>query len=288
MNPQSAFFEDIHKWGWRDGFKIFIDRFVNFAELKKTPRLKPLQDSLANWLFDLKIRKSVPVFVYQMGKVGSLSVYYNLVRFYPGVVVHSHNFVEDHPRCQTRRLYRWAVTEKNPIYIISLVREPISRNISALFQNYQRDLGIPFHEDNVDHEKLEQTLLKHHHLGRTRWFESHIEAIFGLDVYAAPFPSRGYDTYSKNNVKLLILRTELPNGEKERIIKEFLDIKRFEMINANVSAEKDYADQYRKFKNTVRLPPKYVDALCNSKYARHFYAAEDIEKARAAWKRAAG
>jgi hypothetical protein len=281
------FISESKKWGTVGAFKIYFDHFLHYAELNDRPLLKPLQSFLAKVVFEIQIHKATPVFVFQMGKVGSTSIYLNLVRFYPGAVVHSHNFLEDHKRYQTRRLYRWAVTDKKPIQIVSLVREPISRNISALFQNYQRDLGIPFHEDNVDYEKLEQVLLKQYHLGQTRWFERRIEAIFGMDVYATPFPASGHDSYAKDNVRLLILRLELPNGEKERVIKEFLGIKRFEIINANVGAEKDYADQYRKFKTAVRLPPDYVDTICNSKFARHFYAAEEIEKARVAWKRAA-
>jgi len=281
------FASESKKWSFSGAFKIYFDHFLHYAELDDRPYLKPIQSFLAKIVFEIQLHRATPAFVFQMGKVGSTSVYLNLIRFYPGAVVHSHNFLEDHKRYQTRRLYRWAVIDKKPIKIVSLVREPISRNLSALFQNYQRDLGIPFDGEKVDYEKLEEVLLSRYHLGQTRWFERRIEAIFGLDVYATPFPARGYETYSKDNIELLVLRLELPNSEKERVIKEFFGLKRFEIVNANVGAEKDYAEQYRKFKSVVRLTPEYIDAICNSKFARHFYSAEDIEKVRVAWARAA-
>lgn len=277
------FYNEAGKWGLLGAWKIYFDHFVHYAELKNRPYFKPLQSALAKIVFEFQIRRNTPVFVFQMGKVGSTSIYLNLVRFHPGAVVHSHNFLEEHKRYQTRRLYRWAALEKKPINIVSLVREPISRNVSALFQNYERDLGIPFDGERISFEKLQEALLLNYHIGQTRWFERRIQAIFGIDVYATPFPVSGYATYSKDNVRLLVMRSELPNSEKETVIKEFLGLKKFQIINANVGAEKDYAEQYRKFKSIVRLPVDYVNTMCDSKFARHFYSADVIEKARTVW-----
>lgn len=283
----TTFIRETKKWGAVDAFKIYFDHFIHRDGLKDRPFLKPLQSILTKAFFEIQLRRATPVFVFQMGKVGSTTIYLNLLRFYPGAVVHGHSFQDDHKRYQVRRLYQWAGVDKKPIHIISLVREPIARNVSALFQNYQRDLGIPLDADNMDHEKLKRVLMEQYHLGQMRWFERRVEALFGIDVYATPFPAGGYDTYSKGNVRLLVLRLEMPNSEKERVIREFLGLRRFEIINANISAEKDSAEQYRKFKSALKLPPEYVDDICNSKFARHFYPAEDIEKARAAWTRAA-
>ena len=283
MGFMRNFSAEVRKWGLWSACKIYFDLFLNFAELKNRPYLKPLQFVLARIVFAYQIRLAVPVFVFQMGKVGSTSIYTNLVRFHAGVVAHSHNFLKDDPRYQIRRLYRWAVIEKKPINIISLVREPISRNISALFQNYERDMGIPFDGERISFEKLKEVLLSQYNLGHTRWFERRIQSIFGLDVYATPFPQSGFATFSRDNVRLLVVRSELSNNEKETVIKEFLGLKKFQIINANVGAEKDYAGQYRKFKSMLRLPADYVNMLCDSKFARHFYPSDVIEAVRSSW-----
>ena len=85
------------------------------------------------------------------------------------------------------------------------------------------------------------------------------------------------------DVRLLVVRLEISNGEKEKAIREFLGLDRFQIVNANVGSEKNYAEQYAKFKSLVRLPKDYVGAICDSKFARHFYSPEVIEKARATW-----
>ena len=277
------FSNEARRWGFTSALKIYFDRFINYSDLGNRRFAKASQSFLAKTVFWLQLRRGTPVFVYQMGKVGSTSVYLSLLRRLPGAVVHSHNFMADHPRYQTRRLYQWAIVEKRPINVISLVREPLSRNVSALFQNYQRDLGTPFNGEQVSYEKLMGVLLSKYHPGMTRWFEKHIQKNFGIDVYAEPFPESGFATYALENVRLLVVRLEISNGEKEKAIREFLGLDRFQIVNANVGSEKNYAEQYAKFKSLVRLPKDYVGAICDSKFARHFYSPEVIEKARATW-----
>ena len=77
------------------------------------------------------LKINVPVFIYQMGKVASKSVYRSLCHQYPGIVLHAHYFNPNHTDWRIRRLYHWAIVKMMPLNVISLTREPIGRNLSA-------------------------------------------------------------------------------------------------------------------------------------------------------------
>ena len=47
---------------------------------------------LERYFFNSRLRCYPPILVFQMGKVGSTSIYESLLRVYPGVVLHAHKF----------------------------------------------------------------------------------------------------------------------------------------------------------------------------------------------------
>ena len=97
--------------------------------------LKLLRDKV---FFKRDLKSDIPVLVYQMGKVGSSSVTNSLLRHYSGIVLQAHYFNSNHKDWRVGRLYRWVIEEDNPLRIISLTREPIGRNVSAFFQNFEK------------------------------------------------------------------------------------------------------------------------------------------------------
>jgi Putative capsular polysaccharide synthesis protein len=235
-------------------------------------------------LFNRRLENAVPVLIYQMGKVGSTSIFRSLQSQYPGVVVHAHSFSPDHFDWKVRALHNWAIEEKKPLNAISLTREPISRNISSFFQNFEHCTGMPFGATRLTEEDLKELfLLKHMHDTPLRWFDEKIRVTLGIDVYAAPFPECGVATYSRGNIKLLVMRLELDERTKTEAVKDFLDLDRLEVYKANVATEKDYGETYQQFVHSVKLPNWYVHTMCESQYFRHFYTAEAIEQARKRW-----
>ena len=143
---------------------MWIFNFFNPVFLKPVKRvkkrafsaIKPLQDRI---LFKRYLRNDIPVLIYQMGKVGSKSVFWSLSRQYPGVVLHTHYFNADHTNWRVRRLYHWVVAGAMPLIIISLTRDPISRNVSAFFENFERFTAVPFHKANLSLEELKAIFL---------------------------------------------------------------------------------------------------------------------------------
>jgi hypothetical protein len=171
-----------------------------------------------------------------------------------------------------------------PLNIISLTREPIGRCVSGFFQNFERHTGMPFHKANFSIEELKAIFLERFSHGRIlQWFDNNIQANFGIDVCAESFPKCGYATYSHNNIRLLVMRSEISDGEKVKVIKKFLGLDEFQLINKNISAQKEYGSTYNEFKRNVKLPPDFIDKMCKSKYFNYFYEQDVIDAVRKKW-----
>ena len=234
--------------------------------------------------FQRKLQKATPVHVYQMGKVGSTSIYRSLSQQYPGAVLHTHSFSPNHENPNTGILRDWALVKKRPLKVISLTREPIGRNVSAFFENFERDTGTPYSASRYTIEELKAIFLANYrHDIPLTWFDRHILENFGIDVYASPFPENGIATYSRENIELLVMRLDIPDNEKVAAIKKFLGLEEFHLHNKNIGGEKDYSATYREFSSKVKFAPDYIEQMCRSKYFNHFYSKEAIEAARMKW-----
>ena len=260
----------------------------NPKEILKSFIPTPLKQFGAEWInrrnFQRKLETATPVHVYQMGKVGSTSIYRSLKHQYSGVVLQTHDFSQQHKNPKVERLYQWTIVEAKPLKVISLTREPIGRNVSAFFQNFKRDLGIPYADSHYSIEELKALFLaKNRHEVPLTWFDRNILTNFGIDVYAAPFPENGIATYSRNNIELLVMRLEIADSEKVSAIKKFLGLDEFELQNKNIGGEKDYSATYREFSSRVKFSSDYIEQMCRSKYFNHFYSKEVIAAARERW-----
>jgi len=243
--------------------------------------LKPFRDKV---FFKRYLRNNIPVLVYQMGKVGSSSVTHSLSRQYPGVVLQAHYFKPNHKDWRVRRLYHWVMSGANPLYIISLTREPIGRNVSAFFQNFQNHTGVPYHKSNFSLEELKAIFLSRFADGRPiRWFDKNIKENFGIDVYASSFPKCGYATYYHKKNRLLVMRSEINDNEKAKVISGFLGLSDFQLFSRNIGADKEYASTYMDFTRNVKFPSGYIDKMCKSKYFNYFYEQDVVIEVRKRW-----
>ena len=226
--------------------------------------------------FMWRLRRHTPVLVYQMGKVGSTSVYHALRRAYPGVVLHTHVLSSDHANPLIRRLYTWVVEQGNPLDVVSLIRVPMTKNVSGFFHNYERYTGMAYRKD-ASLDALRSAFLERYvHDNVLNWFDDHILRNFGLDVYAESFPEDGIATYRHGSVKLIVLRSEVDDRKKEQAIDAFLGLRGLTLRNRNIGSRKYYSERYRDFIRDVRLPNDYVERMASSKYFRHFYSVDEI------------
>ena len=221
------------------------------------------------------------MFVFQMGKVASSSVFDSLTRQYPGPVGHAHRIEEDN--WMSMLLYDWAKAG-NTLKIISPVREPIGRNISGFFQQFEDHTGVSVRDSRFSQAELDLLFLnKLDHDEPLTWFDTVMKPNFGIDVYATPFPKDGCQTYVNGNVSLLVFRIDIPDASKEDSIRTFLNFPSFHLEKSNASADKEYNTLYNAFKKNTTLPTEYLDRVCNSRYFRHFFSEDEISSIRDKW-----
>lgn len=242
--------------------------------------------------------RPIPIIVYQMGKVGSSSVQESLHRCGYKPVYHLHRMNPAHiQRIRAEyaqknqpppddslgeKLYAEIIQSRRPAHFITLVREPIGRNISAYFQNLTR-----FSASSVSIDaQIDAFLRDYPHDVPLTWFDDEVKPVLGIDVYSEIFPlEKGWIRFQNGPFELLLLRIELEDALKEKVIRDFIQRPDFKLINANAAESKEYADRYREFTHTIRLPESYIEKMCSAKYTRHFYSADEIEKIRAKWTR---
>lgn len=257
---------------------------------------------LGKGLYSRKLKKGTPIIVYQMGKVGSSSVIDSLKLYGLKPVFHIHrlnpNNIKkvrqeylDHNQIPPdewvgESLYVDIVKKRRKANFITLIREPISRNISAFFQNFERFTGIGYKNANLAIEELVRIFIKEYeHSVPLTWFDVEMKQTLGIDVYDYPFPKeKGYLSIKKGNFKVLILKSEIDDSVKENAIAEFLDIDEdLKLVRGNIGGDKEYAEAYRNFLEVIKLPKTYVEIMCNSEYTQHFYGDNDIESIQMKW-----
>jgi len=231
-----------------------------------------------------------------MGKVGSSSILKTFKSEFDGNIFHVHNLTLDHfdylvyadiekrnRVIQKIKDIQRSVLSNEKWKIISLVRDPIDRNISAFFQNI--NLFVP---DLLNKYRNKEILLaelfcmffeKASHKYPLNWFDNQIRKTFGIDIFLEDFSKhKGYHIYRKDNFELLILRLEDLNNCFEPAIRDFLNIENINLKNDNISKDKEYKKIYQKFKNNIIIPESYFELMYNSKFTKYFYTEAEIKK----------
>jgi hypothetical protein len=264
------------------------------------------------------------ILVYQMGKVGSSTVVRSLkAHNLPAINVHTFDpfflkrgqkiFKAEFKATGAQAITLWDqqlirrrlryVHRREPIKIITLVRDPVARNISHFFQwpnmimepvNGGFHLRSPvfkydrtFESDTVEKElaKLFMTKFKLHDRPLI-WFDKELKPNFQIDVYRSEFPKeKGYGIFRNGNTEVMVIKLEKLNAVARKAFKTFLGIESFELNVVNIGQEKKTSELYRRYLEDIKLPVDYLDGMYNSKYCNHFYGKEEIDKFRERWTR---
>lgn len=235
----------------------------------------------------------VNIFIYQMGKVGSSTLYKSIKN-----AAQFHNFDTDTPQKYfspvkvgiygKMRWKFWFWTTKvrinylkknGKVKLVSLARDPVARNISAYFQVLENKPNLKKESSVLIKDFFETT---NHDVPLT-WFDLELKKNFGIDIYDYDFPKeKGYLVIEKGNIELLLLKLE-KMSECLIAIKEFLEVADFNVVNANHATEKWYSQLYKDFKQEIIFPKTYLDKMYNSRYANYFYTDEEINKFYSKW-----
>lgn len=254
--------------------------------------------------------------VYQMGKVGSSSIVKSLKDSNViNDVYHIHDLNDDTLK-RDEEIYKrqFGVTRLFPYHlwqaqfvkrilnrekgskiwkIVSLVRDPVARNISTFFQTLRLEHSIGYHEDpeGLVPERLNELFRVfledvENHDYPLKWFDAELNANFGVDVYAKEFiPHEGYQIYKDNaeRVHVLVMRLEDLDRIGHIALSEFVGNNKIILCRKNVGATKAYKKSYQHFLDEIKLPISYVEEMYSSRYMKHFYAEQEICKLRQRW-----
>ena len=250
----------------------------------------------------LYLQRQEPVIIYQMGKVGSAGLAASIEACGHPFSFHIHRLnPANMDRVERmfaarglppvsyipteRMLYRHVVRPRRRARFITLVRDPIARNLSAFFENFELMTGVQYADSQFSPEEIIRIYRDRgdHDLPLT-WFDDEMKAALGIDVFSHPFPADlGYARIQQGNFELLVLQLETEDRLKEQVIADFLGLPDFKLLRTNVGAKKDYARDYREFTQRITFEPEYLDGMYSSRYVRHFYTAQQIEGFRKRW-----
>lgn len=268
-----------------------------------------LKRKYSDYRFRTKLTKNIhknkeTILVHTMGKVGSSSILNSLEYSAPEILIlHTHFLnherLDKHlkqiihqgvrvwPHVITSQVLQKFLSDRN-WKIVTLVREPISRNISAFFQNI--DIFVPnfvqrYRSGSLKIEEVIDTFLANYpHDLPLMWLDKEIKDVFGVDVFSVNFQtSQGYAIFHSEKIKLLLLRLENLNVCSGKAFRDFLGIEQFVLKNANIAYDKNYINIYNEFKKSITLPQDYIEKMYRSKYTQHFYSQAEIEMFRAKW-----
>ena len=230
--------------------------------------------------------------IYSMGKVGSTTAYTFLKKQYPFIPVHHVHFLSDYwlkeklPKLDSffHNNIKAAASvfkslAKHPDYrlkIITMVRDPMIREISDIFQNWKGILDVKT-VDELTVDKLSLYLNGHNHDYVLNWFDSELKAYLGFDIYSFPFDKeKGYSIYKTASADILCFQLEKMNACFEEAMKEFAGLKVAVTESSNRSETKAGKDTYKMIIKQYKPSAEKIASLYNSKYVRHFYSEKDI------------
>lgn len=110
------------------------------------------------------------------------------------------------------------------------------------------------------------------------WIDFELRPFFPAEITQG-FGTRGYVLV--NNV--LILKFEELVTKGEAAVGAFVQRPHFKLARANVGADKEGGDVYREVLDTIKFPRAFLDHLCDAKYVRLFYTAEERAAMKARW-----
>jgi len=240
------------------------------------------------------IRTRDPILIYSMGKAGTsaMTASVKAVTGRPVVKVHaiSRSGVEQRrlssgggrPRIlwagnHLRREFR--LDPRHRWTVICGVREPIARGVSAYFYRPRPATTVRTHGDRDVDASARAVGQYVAGLAGHDWFEEELRSMTGIDVYAKPFePGRGFATYEAGRFRVLVVRSEDLRRVGPAALAAHLGLADpVPILDRNLGEDHLAGDAYTLFKRTVRFPRPLVESAYDTRLARHFYDAAEIE-----------
>lgn len=176
------------------------------------------------------------------------------------------------------------------VRVITLVRDPVATNVSGFFHKnewWPSSLREICQDESPAclNALRERFMSSYPHDVPLDWFDMEMLPVFGIDVFATPFPKeQGYDIYRNEFADVLLIKLEKLDDCGEAALEELLNLGHVEFIRANTASDKWYSPLYSQFKRSLNLPDSYLDQMYDSKFTRQFYTDVEIQAFRSKWR----
>ena len=159
------------------------------------------------------------------------------------------------------------------IKIIMGVRDPVSRALSGMFQNYEL-LHQEKPTDDLDNYISELNQLKTYN-STLEWFDREPKRVIGFDVYGSEFNTKlGYQVYQCGLSRILVYRLGLSDQVLQALLTEFSGTE-VTLKSGNVARDKDYSEIYSELKKKLSINQGLLSEIYQSKYSTHFWNEEE-------------
>jgi len=163
---------------------------------------------------------------------------------------------------------------------ISLVRDPLARNLSAFFQNlHHQKVEI---RDEKDAQRMFDTFAETYaHTIPLTWFDREFGGQLGIDVYKRPL-DHDRKLIHFTGMNAVIFRIDCPDEVKGSVLTQILG-RKISLARDNDSKNKEYHEVYKNVQAIAHFEPDFVDRIYSSKFARHFWTDEERLKMARRW-----
>ncbi len=159
-----------------------------------------------------------------------------------------------------------------------MVREPIDRNVSAFFEVLEFYTALEKKPKIESEELFEIFMKKLPHEYPINWFDMEIKKYIGIDIYDYPFDAENkFQIIEKENVRLLLVRTDATDEKKIASILKFSRTKISAIPRLNAAKHKYYKEDYDQFIKTNSFSKSYIYKLLDTKYVQHFFSKQEID-----------
>ncbi|MBR1636195.1 MAG: hypothetical protein IJ682_14215 [Lachnospiraceae bacterium] len=221
-----------------------------------------------------------PVLAYGNAKVGTTSIYDSLLA--AGIPArHLHSVTGD-------KIIKTLLEHPGKVKILSGVREPLARDLSAFFQTqagfFEYDASKGDFKNRIEHMMgiLWETARNFGNGGVCAygysfgWYDVEFKNKLGIDIFEQPFDKeKGYTIYRKGSVEIFLYRLEDLNS-LEGEIQKFLGRDDFKILHTNNAEEKNISFIYKELKEKYSFPKGWVKLYYDdNERVDYFYTKEE-------------
>lgn len=248
--------------------------------------------------------KGKPVLIHTYGKVGSTAIH-TAISALPGFGSFQTHFISEEGVAEARRIHQehdrdpihlklgealraaLAAEPERRVRVITLVRDPVARAVSDLFENPTLLVGegdirqLPL--ARVVEIAAEQVI---NSLAYTeKWFDQELSGVLGFDFFARKFDQeQGFEISSQGRFELLAGKLELLSNHGAGFLGRFLELgKDLPIARSRSRAATGEASLYDQVRKNLKLPGEVLDEVYASRFCQHFYTPAEREAFRNLW-----